>query len=331
MYKMEKWIKDYKHMFWIGTAVALGIGIFLLIKLTTGIGFQWEKIDMGYLGYQKIIFIGDSRVLAMEENNTYDDVEFVGDYGKGLKWFRKEGYSQLMDLLKNNNSPQPIALVFNLGINDYRYNSDKYVPYFRKIAQKLRDQNCYLFYMSVNPVEEEKLKQQEEYVMRTNEEIQKFNQKLKEGLGEDYVWLDMSSELERKGFATREGLHYCDSTVGYILSRSLKMVMDAGVYPQEYCWRRKAGNWYAFQWKDNSVVKSAWIRDGEGEFYLDKKGRLQMDKELTDQNGTVYTVGRTGRRKLSEENSFSNNLQQEAMNSETGIFSKEESYIWKNG
>lgn len=294
--KIKKRLEDPKQKFFIIMTVFLAVGMLLLTKMAFGIGFQWEKIDPGYLGYQRIIFVGDSRTLAMERCNTYKNVEFVGDYGKGLNWFKKEGYDRLMELLKKNNSPQPIALVFNLGVNDYKYNSEKYVPYFQRIAQRLRDENCYLFYMSVNPVDEEKLEKNTEYTMRTNEEIQIFNQKLQDGLKEDYIWLDMSTALVKKGFSTREGLHYSSATSVYILSRGIQMVMNANAYLQEYCWRRRAGNWYALRWEDNSVVKNAWIQDGEGEFYLDEDGHLLREQELVDENGNMCMVGNSGRR-----------------------------------
>lgn len=292
---MVKWKEKTEHI-WIPAILLTTIVIFLLVRLTTGVGAQWEKIDMGYLGYQEIVFIGDSRTVAMERCNTYENVKFVADYGRGLNWFKKEGYDRLMDILKKNNSPQPIVLVFNLGVNDYKYNSENYVPYFQEIAQMLRDQNCYLFYMSVNPVEEKKLEKSTDYAMRTNEEIREFNQRLKNGLKEDYVWLDMNSVLEKRGFSTREGLHYSSATTGYILSRGIQMVVNADAYPQEYCWRRKAGNWYALRWKDNSVVKNAWIQDGEGKFYLDEDGHLLRGQELPDEDGKTCIVGNSGRK-----------------------------------
>ena len=101
--KIKKRLEDPKQKFFIIMTVFLAVGMLLLTKTAFGIGFQWEKIDPGYLGYQRIIFVGDSRTLAMERCNTYKNVEFVGDYGKGLNWFKKEGYDQLMELLKKNN------------------------------------------------------------------------------------------------------------------------------------------------------------------------------------------------------------------------------------
>lgn len=300
---MRNWWKDQKTLFRVGIGSAMGIGLLLLILLSTGIGLQWEKIDMGYLGYQKIIFVGDSRTAAMEDSNPYKEIDFVAARGKGLNWFRKEGYAQLMDILKKNNSPQPIALVFNLGLNDYQYNSEKYVPYFLKIAQTLRDQNCYLFYMSINPVKEEELKSHTEYVMRTNQEIQAFNQQLQEGLKGEYFWLDMNTALKEKGFSTRDGLHYSDATTGYLLSYGIQMVLDAACYPQDYCWRRREGNWYALHWEDGTIVKNTWIQDGEGEFYLDEDGQLLRNQEITDEGGNVVTVGNSGRRIRAENNS----------------------------
>lgn len=293
---MKNWWKDQKTLFQIGIGSSMGIGILLLILLSTGIGLQWEKIDLGYLGYQRIIFIGDSRTAAMEDNNPYKDIDFVAARGEGLRWFKEEGYAQLMEILERNNTPQPIALVFNLGVNDYKSNSEKYISYFQEIAQTLRDQNCYLFYMSINPVEEEKLRGNTGYTMRTNKGIQTFNQRLKDGLEGEYFWLDMNTALKNKGFSTTDGLHYSDAATGYILAQGIRMVVDAECYPQEYCWRRREGNWYALGWEDDRAVKNMWIRDGEGEFYLDEDGQLLRNQKIMDEEGNMVTVGNSGRK-----------------------------------
>ena len=45
----------------------------------------------------------------------------------------------------------PIAVVFNLGVNDMA-NVSNYVSYMTDIASTLKSKNCKLFYMSVNPL-----------------------------------------------------------------------------------------------------------------------------------------------------------------------------------
>ena len=50
------------------------------------------------------------------------------------------------------------------------------------------------------------------------------------------------------------------------------------------------------RWEDNSVVKNAWIQDGEGEFYLDEDGHLLREQEIADEDGNMCMVGNSGRR-----------------------------------
>lgn len=274
------------------------IGILLLISFKYLNKPKWDPVDMGYLGYREIIFVGDSRTVNMEQVNTYQGVKFVGKYGEGLNWLKEEGWDELEELVKEQRSPMSTAVIFNLGVNDYKYNADNYIPYFREIATTLEEQNCYLFYMSVNPIEEAKLKENPKFADRTNDEIQAFNEKLREGLKESgYVWLDMNQTLQEHGFATKDGLHYTKINSSYILSRAIKMMLDAGAYTQDYCWCKMDGNWYAIRWKNNSRVKNAWIHDGKGKFYLDPNGRLVRDGRQKDENGDLCEVGSTGRAK----------------------------------
>ncbi len=270
-------------------------GALLGIRMSAEAGEEWAAVDMQYLGYQKIIFVGDSRTVYMEKENCRAQVEFIGASGRGLGWFRKEGYPRLLEMLKENTSPMPIAVVFNLGANDYWRNGRRYVPYFRSIAGELQNQNCYLFYMSVNPVEEEK-QAGSEHRKRTNSEIRAFNRKLEKGLAGEYTWLAMNAAMEQKGFSTEDGLHYVASSNIYVLSHAIQMVLESGAYPQEYCWRKKGGDWYALRWADSLPVKGAWVQDGEGQFYLDAEGRLQQGGELPGPGGGFCTVGASGRK-----------------------------------
>lgn len=279
----------------IGCLVVAVAALLAALRLGTAAQDEWKPVDMKYRGYQKIIFAGDSRTVHMEKLSAFDDVEFVGLSGKGLKWFQEEGYGQLLQKVEENDSPMPTAVVFNLGVNDYRNRSDEYIVYFKDIAKELKNKNCYLFYMSVNPVESRKLTKSG-LKPRYNKGIRQFNRALKEGLKEDYTWLAVDEALEKKGYTTRDGLHFRSGSYIYILSEAVQMVLDSGAYSQDYCWRQKGGDWHALRWEDSVSVKNAWIRDGEGEFCLDGEGRLLRSQELPDQQGQPCAVGATGRR-----------------------------------
>ena len=45
--------------------------------------------------------------------------EFVAQSGMGLDWLKGDGYNQIMNIVnKNNNTQNPTAVIFNLGVNE---------------------------------------------------------------------------------------------------------------------------------------------------------------------------------------------------------------------
>lgn len=78
-----------------------------------------------------------------------------------MSWFRDTGYAQLIEEIDKTEGSKPIAVIFNLGVNDLG-NAGNYVSYMTNIASTLKSKNCKLFYMSVNPINSTMITKQEE-------------------------------------------------------------------------------------------------------------------------------------------------------------------------
>lgn len=161
----------------------------------------------------RVIFVGDSRTLGMRDalrrsSRTDDDI-FVGRVGEGVHWFAEEGMDEMADAIE---ADPDLPVILNLGVNDPLEIDDYIVTYWDCIREH-PDTDFYI--MSVNPVDEEFLLENEtavEEVLDTvnNLNIAKLNIALKEEFGSRY--LDCASWLKEDGFDTVDGLHFTTST-----------------------------------------------------------------------------------------------------------------------
>ena len=177
--------------------------------------------------YSKVIFVGDSRTAGIQatlnkqmSSSVTNGVSFVANPGKGLSWFRDTGYAQLIEEIDKTEGSKPIAVIFNLGVNDLG-NAGNYVSYMTSIASTLKSKNCKLFYMSVNPINSIMITKAGRGA-RTEAQVREFNIKIRSGLSLDYKYIDMYSVLMKKGYGTNarydgvddgdDGLHYTTKT-----------------------------------------------------------------------------------------------------------------------
>lgn len=168
--------------------------------------------------YGEIIMVGDSRF-----NHTYyrynigdKNVRYITAPGKGLEWFSgtsaSSGFNQLASEVKMayNRSQEygygKTAIVINLGVNDLRtYElkasgmtasavAQKYIQYMsRNVVPLAQQYNCDLYYVSVNPVDEEVLSVHSQRKMK---DIERFNSKICIGLGAvDFQYIDTCTYL----------------------------------------------------------------------------------------------------------------------------------------
>ena len=178
--------------------------------------------------YSKVIFVGDSRTVGMNatlkkqvSSSILNGVSFVASAGQGLSWFKSEGYEQLLKEISEAEGSRPIAVIFNLGVNDMA-NASNYVSYMTNIAPTLKKKNCKLFYMSVNPINSTMITKAGRGA-RTEAQVREFNSKIHSGLSVYYKFIDTYSVLMKKGYGTNasyvgvdrdsdDGLHYTTKT-----------------------------------------------------------------------------------------------------------------------
>lgn len=209
----------------------------------------WELPGVNRRKYSKVIFVGDSRTYKMRDTfrrqcggDFMDYLDFVCKSGQGIRWFQEEGYALLKNKIQAEgpaSKRKPIAIVFNLGVNDLRYVNGRgpdcdalaklYGSYFNRIGRTLASKNCRLFYMSVNPLNSCMLKGHA--ALRREEDVRYFNLALQNALNSRFTYLDTHTRLAKYGYSTKndvydnetdDGLHYSMATY----KRIYRLVMD---------------------------------------------------------------------------------------------------------
>ena len=174
-----------------------------------------SKLDIGEnTDLSKYVFVGDSRFVGIQNSLKGfidQDVEIVAKIGEGLKWFK----TIAPDLYKMKGK----TIIFNFGVNDL-YNADKYIEFYNGMPEDFKKDNTLVF-MSVNPVDE--AKEAEHGFKVKNTDIEKFNDKMNNGLDKQYFHIvDTNTYLQRNGFVTTDGLHYFNNVNRQIFEYTVK-------------------------------------------------------------------------------------------------------------
>lgn len=240
--------------------------------------------------YNKIILVGDSRTHHLEPHINDSRIKIIAKSGQGLTWFKSAGVSELNRCLASEDytTPYPKAIVFNLGVNDLT-KIDEYISYMNQLAPKLINQNCTLYYMSVNPVDNTIIDNR-----RPDSQINAFNQALKTKLP-DFTYINCYDYLKKTGFVTTDGLHYNSLTYRKIFEYEVNKVNERQPATKNVRWEKRGLYWYAYNPTTNTQYVNRWITYEGGKFYLDKNGRLKTNSWITTTTGNRYYVGATGR------------------------------------
>lgn len=198
--------------------------------------------------YKQVIFVGDSRtnrmantLEAMGNTGLTSGMSFIYKEGGGLTWFKSEGYASLLRAIGDGSNgilSKKTLIVFNLGVNDLD-SSYSYVTYMRSIAEELRSKGCVLYYMSVNPVNNEMIKALGVNSPRTEAAVRGFNAVIRTNLCSGssplYTYIDTYSYLMKNGYGTDrnreggdegvdDGLHYTAKTYKRIYRYCMEII-----------------------------------------------------------------------------------------------------------
>lgn len=139
------------------------------------------------------IWVGDSRTVQMGDAMENADY-YIAESGEGYNWFSEDGLPLLREAIEA--SPD-LPVIFNLGVNDYS-SLHNYLTLYRSLMAEYPDTHFY--YLAVYPIDPEVC------IYITNEEIQDFNNHLKE-LSPD-TYLDSYTFLVKNELLTYDGIHY---------------------------------------------------------------------------------------------------------------------------
>jgi len=169
----------------------------------------------------KIIVVGDSRMELIQVNRNNLDVpinfSFIAKSGAKIDWLYNVAVKQLEQKLDNLDKDYNYHVVFNMGVNDlnqlinYDFRVKEYYNIYKSIILKYPNVKFYL--LSVNPVTESKINQYWFGNIRTNQNIQKFNNYIIQYLERDNLFnAKYCDSYNSFNFGTYDGLHYDNVT-----------------------------------------------------------------------------------------------------------------------
>ena len=150
----------------------------------------------------KYIFIGDSRTVGMKSAvaSNKNDI-WSAKVGEGYTWMKNTGVPAVEDKIGKNSK-----VVILMGVNDL--NSNAYITYLNSKSKKWVKKGATVYFVSVNPVDEEKARSNGYTI--TNKSIETFNKTMKNGLSSDIKYINTYSKIN--SFGTTDGLHYTNET-----------------------------------------------------------------------------------------------------------------------
>lgn len=170
---------------------------------------------------KSLLYVGDSRMVGMKSALNNSNIHFIAKESKGYNWLTEQK-ENIENTIKNNKIS---FVVFNLGVNDLS-SIDSYLNFYNNTYLNSNDDGVYYFFLSVNPINDNKAKASGYEVKDAN--VVKFNNKLQSAVGDKYI--DSYTQI-KDILDTQDGIHYQATTyqlihyivVNYIMNNVTKM------------------------------------------------------------------------------------------------------------
>ena len=210
----KSWMKSQGKYYYLGVDGAVltncWIGSYYVgsngARLTNCVKDGWYLDETGRKSYQvftgRYVFVGDSRMVGMENYVPSTDTLYIAKVGMGYDWMVETADETLRQQLR---ARPELKVVFGFGANDPDY-IEKYIVYYRQLMKDFPDTKFY--FLSVNPVDEAK-EAKYGYQMK-NTVIESFNRRLYLAFHTRYI--NSYAYLRSSGFSTVDGVHYTQAT-----------------------------------------------------------------------------------------------------------------------
>lgn len=145
-----------------------------------------------------VILVGDSRFVQMQSSVGANSCTWIAESGKGYNWFNENAVARIDSCVGKGSK-----ILINLGVNDPG-NINNYLALVNAKAAEWAGKGATVYYASVNPVWENP------YV--TEEQVENFNNQMRNGLSGNVRWIDSHTYLNSIGYRLVDGLHYSSET-----------------------------------------------------------------------------------------------------------------------
>ncbi|WP_207667197.1 SGNH/GDSL hydrolase family protein [Butyrivibrio sp. X503] len=156
------------------------------------------------------LFVGDSRTVQLQMAVGSNDKAYVAKVGEGYNWFKNTAMPQIQA-----SAGAGTTMVINFGVNDLA-NASKYIKLVNSNIDAWEAQGITVYYAAVTPVGD--------CSTVSNDQIEKFNARLKAELDPRIKWIDGYSFLKQNGFSASDGLHYNRSTYKNLYSYYMSVI-----------------------------------------------------------------------------------------------------------
>ena len=160
---------------------------------------QAAAIQAPQTAQASVVFIGDSRMVGMQEDLTEAvgqcPVTVVAQNGARHEWLESTGIPRADRVIGKGTK-----VLINLGVNDLGHVKE-YLELVNAWAAVWISRGAQVYYASVNPVYANSHNM-------TEERVTVFNRELRAGLIPQITWIDSNSYLKQVGVKSNDGIHY---------------------------------------------------------------------------------------------------------------------------